>query len=419
MLPNFDPLLQTYAELVLNIGLNLRPGQRLVVIGLRTDGVPLEAAPFVRQLAAAAYKSGARLVDVYWGDQQIRLDRFRYAPRDSFAEYPHGRADALLQYIDNGDAVLTVSAPIPGLLSEQDPAVLATAEKTIQMENRSFTGQIMRDATNWCVVTAAVPAWASVLFPDDTPDAALDHLWDTLFRICRVYEPDPVTAWRKHLQRLAARAQYLNDRRFAALRFRGPGTDLTVGLPDDHLWRSGGGHSGSGIDFVANVPTEEVYTMPHRGQVDGVVRATMALSYSGDLIDDFDLEFAHGRVVDLRAGKGEATLRNLVSMDEGAGCLGEVALVPHSSPIAQTGLLFYNTLLDENAASHLALGRSYKTNLIDGASLSDEACWLAGANTSLVHVDFMIGSAEIDVDGIAAGGAVEPIMRKGEWSITL
>jgi aminopeptidase len=287
------------------------------------------------------------------------------------------------------------------------------------MENRSFTGQIMRDATNWCVVTAAVPAWASVLFPDDTPDAALDHLWDTLFRICRVYEPDPVTAWRKHLQRLAARAQYLNDRRFAALRFRGPGTDLTVGLPDDHLWRSGGGHSGSGIDFVANVPTEEVYTMPHRGQVDGVVRATMALSYSGDLIDDFDLEFAHGRVVGLRAGKGEATLRNLVGMDEGAGCLGEVALVPHSSPIAQTGLLFYNTLLDENAASHLALGRSYKTNLIDGASLSDEACWLAGANTSLVHVDFMIGSAEIDVDGIAAGGAVEPIMRKGEWSITL
>ncbi len=419
MLPNFDRLLQKYAELVLHTGLNLQPGQRLVVIGLRTDGVPLEAAPFVRQLAAAAYRSGARLVDVQWGDQQVRLDRFRYAPRDSFAEYPHGQADARVRYVDSGDAVITVSAPIPGLLSEQDPAVLATAEKTAQMENQSFLSRIMSDATNWCVVTAAIPTWASVLFPNDTPDAALDHLWDTLFRICRVYEPDPIAAWQEHLQRLAARAQYLNDRRFAALHFRGPGTDLTVGLPNDHLWRSGGGQSERGIEFVANMPTEEVYTMPHRGQVDGVVRATMALNYSGDLIDDFDLEFARGRVVSFRAGKGEETLRNLVSMDEGAGCLGEVALVPHSSPIAQSGLLFYNTLLDENAASHLALGRSYKTNLIDGAGLSDEACWITGANTSLLHVDFMIGSAEIDVDGITGGGAAEPIMRKGEWSITL
>ncbi len=419
MLPDFDRLLQRYADLVLKVGSNLQPGQRLAIIGLRTDGVPLEAAPFVRCLSASAYKTGARLVDVHWGDQPMRLERFRYAPRDSFTEYPAGRAEALVQYVHQGDAVLTVSAIIPGLLSGQDPVVLATNERTVQQANRGFTTEIMRDATNWCVVAAAIPDWASVLFPDAAAETAQDRLWETLFRICRVYADDPVAAWQAHLQDLAARSQYLNDKRYTALRFRGPGTDLTVGLPEGHLWRSGGGHSRSGIDFVANMPTEEVYTMPHRSRVDGVVRATMALNYGGDLIDDFELRFAGGRVVDLRAGKGESSLRSLVSMDEGAACLGEVALVPHSSPIAQTGLLFYNTLLDENAASHLALGRAYKTNLIDGGVMEDDACWAAGANTSLVHVDFMIGSGQIDVDGITSGGAAEPVMRSGEWSIAL
>ena len=275
---------------------------------------------------------------------------------------------------------------------------------------------ITADAVNWCVVGYATPAWAARVFPELSPDEALSHLWDAIFRTVRLDAPDPLAAWQAHTAELAARTAMLNERQYSALHFTGPGTDLTVGLPFDHRWLGGAAPASNGITNVANLPTEEVFTAPDRARVNGTVRATMPLNLGGNLVEGFSLTFVDGRVVDVQAEKGESLLRALIETDEGAARLGEIALVPAGSPISQTGILFYNTLFDENAASHIALGRAY-TNCIAGCEGLNDADFAArGGNSSVVHVDFMIGSAEIDVDGLSDDGAVEPLMRAGEWS---
>ena len=254
------------------------------------------------------------------------------------------------------------------------------------------------------------------MFPDAPADQRFSQLRDTIDRLCRLDRPDPVAAWQQHIAALAARSDYLNRKRYTALKFSGPGTNLTVGLPAAHLWVSGASTSRNNIRFVANLPTEEVFTIADRHRVSGTVRATKPLSYSGTLIEDFSLRFEDGRVVEVKAGRGESVLRQLVETDAAAGRLGEVALVPHSSPIAQSGRLFYNTLFDENAASHVALGTAYKFTLTGADVMSDEQFEQAGGNRSAIHVDFMIGSGELDVDGVLASGAAEPLMRGGEWA---
>jgi aminopeptidase len=279
----------------------------------------------------------------------------------------------------------------------------------------AFRELISRNHTNWAVVAAAGAAWAAKVFPDTPVDQQFGRLWDTIARFCRLDRSDPVSAWREHLAALASRSDQLNRRRYAALRFSGPGTNFTVGLPLGHIWVSGASTSRNRITFVPNLPTEEVFTIADRARVEGHVRATKPLNYAGTLIDDFSLRFEDGRVVEASAVRGQSVLQQLVDTDEAAGRLGEVALVPQSSPIAQAGRLFYNTLFDENAASHVALGTAYKFTLSGADAMDDEAFARAGGNCSAVHVDFMIGSPDVDVDGVLTDGTSEPLMRRGDW----
>lgn len=411
-----EQLLDTYAELIVRVGVNLREGQRLLIIGpLASGGVSLAAAPLVRRVAASAYRAGAPLVETIWGDESLQLTRFREAPRHAFGDVSAWLPDALVQHARAGHAVLSVYANDPDQLKQEDPRLITALQQATARAFRPFREHITRNDINWSVAAAPAAAWARRVFPDAQPAEGVARLWDAIVSLCRLDRPDPVDAWRAHLRSLAERRDRLNRSRYRELRYRGPGTDLRIGLPDDHVWVSGQSTSRNGIVFAPNIPTEEVFTMPHRDRVEGHVSSSRPLSYGGTLIESFKLEFREGRVVNLSAAKGESVLRELVATDEGASRLGEVALVPHSSPVSRSGLLFYNTLFDENAASHVALGTAYTFTLRGGEQMDAAALQCAGVNTSAVHVDFMIGSSELDVDGVAADGRAEPLMRRGEW----
>ena len=276
---------------------------------------------------------------------------------------------------------------------------------------------ITRHEINWTIVAYASAAWAKLAFPGESQEAAQDKLWEAIFHASRITSDDPVAEWEKHGASLKARVDYLNAKRYHSLHFHRPDgqTDLTVGLADQHLWAGGGTTAGNGIYCQPNIPTEECFTTPHKDRVNGVVSASKPLSHQGTLIENIRCEFANGQIVKATATEGEAALQRLISTDEGARRLGEVALVPHNSPIAQSGILFWNTLFDENAASHIALGQAYSTGLIEGEKMSDEQLAALGANESLIHVDWMIGGATMDVDGLREDGTTEPLMRSGEW----
>jgi aminopeptidase len=408
--------LRTYAELTVKVGLNLQPRQRLLIIGpLANGGASLEAAPLIRHIAASAYQAGAQFVETIWGDEALQLSRFAHAPRDSFAEYSSWLPRALVEHVDDGHAMLSVYANDPDLLKGQPAELVSAVEQATSRGVSPFRERISRNQTNWAVVAAAGSRWAARVFPQVGPAQQIAQLWDVIGRLCRLDQPDPFAAWKRHLAALTARSDYLNRKQYAALKYDGPGIDLTIGLPAGHLWVSGQSVSQSGVTFTANLPTEEVFTMPHKDHVDGVVRSSKPLSYGGTLIEGFSLRFEHGRIVDVQAESGEAVLRTLIETDPGARRLGEVALVPHGSPISQSGVLFYNTLFDENAASHVALGAAYKFTLRGGEAMSNEEFEAAGGNRSATHVDFMIGSGALAIDGVRSDGATEPLMRAGEW----
>jgi aminopeptidase len=410
--------LDIYAELAIRIGLNLRAGQRLLIIGpLANGGASLDAAALIRRLVVSAYKAGAEYVETLWGDEPSMLLRFAHAPRSSFSQYSTWLPDVLLKHVEAGHATLSVYANDPDLLKNEPTDLVGAVQQAVSRAVVPFRERISRNHTNWAVIAAAAPGWAARVFPDLPPDQQLARLWDEIARMCRLDQPDPLASWETHLQTLAARRDYLNARQYSALKYTGPGTDLLLGLPEGHVWVSGRTESQNGIPFTANLPTEEVFTMAHKDRVDGTVRSTKPLSYAGTLIENFSVTFASGRVVEYRAARGQAVLKQLVETDEGAARLGEVALVPHSSPVSQSGLLYYNTLFDENAASHVALGSAYRFTLRGGEAMSDDAFARAGGNRSATHVDFMIGSGELDVDGVRADGTAEPLMRRGEWAI--
>ena len=406
-----ERLLDRYADLALDVGVGLRPGQRVL---LRSD---IAAAPLARRIAAAAYRAGSPFVDVRWSDAEVTRERFLHAPDGSFEELPTGRARAFEAMAARGDALVTIHAPDPDLLAAADPERVATARAANGRAMRPFSRYLMSDRVPWTVLAAPTAPWATKVFPDADPETATARLWDAVLAAVRLDRDDPVGAWNAHIDALEARARHLDACRFASLRYRGPGTDLTVGLADGHVWKGGASHAESGARFVANLPTEEVFTAPHRERVDGTVRASLPLAYGGRTIEGFELTFEAGRVVAARAERGGDVLDRLLDTDEGARRLGEVALVSADSPIRASGLLFYDTLFDENAASHLALGEAYRFCAEDGPSLSDEAAAGRGLNDSVLHVDFMIGGPDVDVDGVHADGATEPVMRAGRFVI--
>jgi len=418
--------LQKYAELIVRVGLNLHEGQRLLINNLSTRGVLLHVAPLVREVTKAAYRAGARYVEVLWGDEELLKTRVQMAPRDSFDEFSDWQVKAAMDLFEQNGAHLTIRSNNPDLMDGEDPETVGQVQKVYLQKYAELSELLGKNLINWLVVAAAGPAWAARVFPDLEPAEAEKELWEAIFSITRVDQPDPVVAWDAHIKDLRARSEYLNAKGYAALHYMAPGTDLTVGLPQGHFWNSAGSttqdwnSAGSttqdGIFYIANLPTEEIFTLPHKDQINGHVSASMPLSYSGALMEDFALTFENGHVVKATAKKNEAVLKKLVDSDEGSSSLGEVALVPHSSPIAQRGHLFYDALIDENAASHLALGRAYKFTLKGAENLTDEEFKALGGNISMAHVDFMIGSGQMDIDGLGDDGTTEPLMRQGEWA---
>lgn len=412
----FTQSLQKYAETIVKVGLNLRRGQRLIINNASTRGVPLHVAPLIREITRVAYQSGARFVDVIWNDEALLRLRARHAPADSFNEYSDWHIRGLMDIVEKDDAMLTIRSNNPSLLSDLDPERVGAMQKT-HLERFEPVGKaVTANKINWCVVSAAGPDWAVRVFPDLPPKKAEAKLWQAIFKITRVDQPDPVAAWEAHVKNLLKRAAYLNGKQYTGLKYTAPGTDLTVGLPRGHRWLSARERAQNGIEFIANLPTEEVFTLPHRDQTEGTIRATFPLTYGGALIDGFSLTFEKGRVVKVSAKKGEAILRKMVEADEGAGRFGEVALVPVNSPIARRGHLFYDTLIDENASCHLAVGRAYRISMDGAQGITDEEFMQRGGNISLTHVDFMVGSNKMDIDGVRQDGSREPVMRKGEWA---
>ncbi|MGB8252076.1 MAG: aminopeptidase [Anaerolineaceae bacterium] len=416
MSQDFEQMLQKYADVVVRIGLNLQPGQRLIIGGPNSRGVSLEIAPLVRRVATSAYKAGARFVDVVWGDPELHLLRYQLAPRDSFNEFADWLVSARVKYLEHADALLTITANDPDLLKGQDTNLIGEEMHTIALKYKPVSEYISRNAVNWCVVAGSVPGWAARVFPGQAPDQQVASLWDSIFKICRIDQPDPMAAWEAHVKDLAIRTDYLNKKAYAAFHYTGPETDLTVGMPEGASWKSARFKSESGIDYIGNLPTEEIFSLPHRERIDGTIRASRPLTYGSNLIDEFVLTFEKGKVVKATAKQGEEILKQLLATDENSTSLGEISFVPYSSPISLSKVLFYNTLVDENAASHLAFGRAYRFSLQGGESMTDDQFMAAGGNQSGVHVDFMVGSKELDIDGITRDGNAEPIMRKGEWA---
>ena len=417
MSSEFEQSLDKYADVIIKVGLNLQPGQRLLIgAPLFPDTyTPIELTPLVRLIVAKAYKVGARLVEVMWIDNQLQLLRYKHAPKDSFGEFPSWRTDFVYDMGKSGDALLVIYADNPDLLINEDPELISISQKTFFQHFSPIMDLIVKNTMNWAVITAPINGWVDKVFPGIPPDKRKDKFWDTIFDICRIKHKDPISAWKDHVNQLASRTNYLNLKEYVSLKFTATETDLTIGLPKGHMWHSGSMTSQNGIDFVANIPTEEVFTIPHKDKTEGVVKSTRPLYYSGSLVEDYTLTFSKGKIVEVVAKKGEDLLRKLIKTDEGASYLGEIALVPHSSPISQSELLFYNILIDENASNHIALGRGYKFSFKGGETLSDKEFAALGGNSSLIHIDCMFGSGEMDVDGITEDGISEPIMRKGEW----
>ena len=409
-LTTHEDRLDRLAEVAVRVGLGLRHGQELVLTA------PLRAVPLVRRITEHAYKAGASLVTPLFTDDEATLARFRHAPEAAFDTAPAWLFEGMAAAFGKGAARLAVAGDNPALLAGQDPDRVARANRARSIAYRPALDLITNFAINWTIVCSATPAWAALIFPDTPEHEAVSRLWDAIFAASRIDGPDPVGAWAEHNAALHARTAVLNARHYDALHFRGPGTDLRVGLSDGHIWMGGSEPALNGVICNPNIPSEEVFTTPHLARVDGTVRSTKPLSYGGTLIRDIAVRFEAGRIVEATASTGKDVLGRVLDTDEGARRLGEVALVPHSSPISASGLLFYNTLFDENAASHVAIGQAYRTCLEGGTTADDAELARRGANSSLIHIDWMIGSGEIEVDGLLPGGATEPVMRRGEWA---
>lgn len=407
---DFKGKLTKYAELAVRVGINVQTGQP-VLINTSTDAVD-----FTRLVVEEAYKAGASKVTVNFTDEFVARSFYEHASDEEISQYPDWVVKQRDELIEKNGALLWIDSEDPDLLEGIPSSRISAQQKAGGKALENYRHAIMSDKIAWSIIAIPSPKWARKVFPHLPEVEQVDALWEAIFQTVRIGEGDPVERWRNHIEELNARAVMLNDKRYKKLHYKAPGTDLTVQLADHHIWQSGASQTPAGIPFIANMPTEEVFTAPLRTGVNGFVSNTKPLVYSGNVIDGFTLTFKEGKVVDAKADKGEALLKELLTTDEGSAYLGEVALVPHESPISSSNLLFFNTLFDENASNHLALGGAYGTNVEGGRDLPESQLPSLGLNTSITHEDFMVGSAEMDIDGELADGTIEPIFRKGNWA---
>lgn len=407
---NFEENLKQYAKLVVEVGVNVQKGQTIVI---RT---PIDGARFARMMTKCAYEVGAQRVIVEYSDEQIGKLTYEYASEETLAKVPEWEVKKYEDLVAMNAAFISISAGDPDLLKDIDPHKISVAQKASGQALHVFRKATSSSQVCWCVVSMPTPSWSKKLFPNVSPEKQEELLWDKIFTATRIYEADPVAAWKKHTEDLAVRCKYLNDKKIKSLHYTAPGTDLTVELPKGYKWEGGGEHSAQGTYFVANMPTEEVFTMPHKYGVNGTLRATKPLVYAGNLIEDFHFVFEKGRIVDYDARVGKEILAKLVEIDEGSHYLGEVAIVPHSSPVSKTDTIFFNTLFDENASCHFALGSSYPTTIEGGTSMNEVEMEAVGANTSITHNDFMVGGPELDVEATTESGDKFFVLKGGEWA---
>lgn len=411
VLNNFDHLIDKYAELFVKTGVNVQEGHTVAI------NASVENAQLARAIAKAAYQRGAREVLIDWADDTLARLKFSHESKETLTEVPEYRIAKMNYLLDHGASRISIVDDDPDNLAGLDGEKIAATQKAQGQAMRPMRDATQANKVSWTVAAAASPAWAAKVFPDlDSQEEQVDALWDAIFKAIHLYDDDPVASWEEKDKTLESKADELNEANFTALHYTAPGTDLTVGLPKGHHWEGAGSFNARGERFMANMPTEEVFTAPDAKRIDGVVKSTKPLSYAGSIIDGMEFHFENGHVTKVTAERGQEVIEKLLELDEGSSSLGEVALVPHESPISQSGLIFFNTLFDENASNHLALGSAYAFNLEGGTEMSEEELKAAGLNRSTTHVDFMIGSDKMDIDGIKEDGSKVPVFRNGTWA---
>ena len=410
-LENFNENLKKYARLIAETGVNVQDNHTVVL------QISVNQAPLARLITEEAYRLGAAEVIVQWSDETIQREFLSHAATDRIENVPQYKIDQTDDWIAKGASRISVVSSNPDALAGVDAQRVAAFQATNGKALVNLRKATQANKVSWTVVAAASEGWAAKVFPElATSEEQVDALWNEIFKTTRIYEENPVIAWDIHDKKLQEKAAELNEQQFTALHYTAPGTDLTIGLPKNHLWEGAGSYNARGEEFMANMPTEEVFTAPDSRRVDGYVSSTKPLSYAGTIISGMKFTFKDGKVVDFSAEQGEEALKNLLAIDEGAKHLGEVALVPDPSPISQSGLIFYNTLFDENASNHLAFGSAYAFNLQGGTEMSEEELAEAGLNRSQTHVDFMVGSDKMNIDGIKEDGTIVPVFRNGDWA---
>ena len=403
--------LEKYANLFLRKGVNLQPGQDLVL------NAPIDAKELVEEVVKVAYrdlKSGK--VHVNWSYGKLTRLSYEHASEEVLLDFPDYLIKKFEELVERGAALCSIAAPDPKLLAGIDPTLISKVSKSSAIKTKDFSNQIMSGNLRWNVVAMPSKEWAQMVFPELSTEEGIDKLWEYIFKCTRVDQEDPIAAWDGHIEVLEEKKKFLNTNQFMQLIYTAPGTDLIVDLPKGHIWVAGPKTANDGHDFIPNMPTEEVFTMNKWDGVNGTLRSTMPLNLRGTLIEDFSFVFKDGKVVDYDARVGKEVLKSLLETDEGASYLGEVALVPFDSPISNLNTIFYNTLFDENASCHFALGKAYPYTLEGGTVMSEEELKAAGANISLTHVDFMVGSKYLNVDGIDKDGNKIAIFRNGDWA---
>jgi len=406
-----DELLEKYALLLVKTGINIQKDQTLVI------NSPIECAPFTRIVSKIAYLQGAKDVVINWRDELSSKIKFMNAPEEVFEEYPAWQKDFYVSNARIGAAFLSISASDPELMKDVNPRRMSKSHKAASTAIKEYRDRLMSNKNTWCVASIPTISWAKKVFPELSEDKAMEKLWNSIFNTVRVDTEDPVASWEIHKDNLKRSMDFLNSNNFKYLHYTNSlGTNLKIELPENHLWLGGSEYTPGGIEFIANMPTEEVFTLPKKTGVNGVVVSSKPLNYNGNLIEEFSLTFKNGRIVDFKAKKGYDILKSIIETDEGSYYLGEVALVPHDSPISRSNILFYNTLFDENASCHLAIGKAYPVCIKNGENLSDGELVELEVNDSFVHEDFMVGTEDLQIIGVTADGKEISVFENGNFA---